>query len=491
MANAEDHAEINLNTPDHDELDQDNGALDFLDDEAARQSHNGVLVYNGTSYAVGLIWLSISEDEDKSSIYKKCRSLKADFYCYRNNIFQCGFGALRDGHRVSMPSMAAIAADSLVGEWHGVFVADNGWHYIAAHSDNIAPYGDILFSNEEDAYNHFTAESKKLKWPKTYVPDTWNHDGNDGEISYESIIENTSFSSLKPANLDALFSGKVNKGMAMIAAIVVFLIIFASIFSTSFISQLMPQKAQAPFPNIAVRDTIALPPREVEAQIDPIVEVIENFSIAQPSTVLDACLTNFDEILISLPGWNLATMRCRSNIVEAVWRKGVGSLATIQPYIDQFPFGVSTILGSRDDFIVSKAINSNALTPEKMNLAKRQEVLLTLNNRFANLGRVDVQDIAPNNQNRNATGGSRRLAAMNNRRSNANEQIEKKTIEDLPALNVTLNTKTAPVFIKNYFDIPGLRINFVEWNINNSSWTFNMKIYLLPANYKREGSEDA
>ena len=297
MTSADNNAEIDFNSPDHNDQDFDGNAVDFLDDSNTTQPRHGVLQYNGASYAVGLVWLSISEDEDKSAIYKKCKSLKADFYCYRNSVFQCGFGRLNDGHRVSMPSMAAIAADSFVGEWHGVFVADNGWHYIAAHSDNIAPYGDILFSNEEDAYNHFIAESKKLKWPKTYVPDAWNYEGNDGEISYDSIIENTSFSSLKPANLDALFSGKVNKSMAMIAAIFLGVIIFASIFSTSFISQFMPQKAQAPFPNIAVQDTIALPPREVEQKIDPIVEVIENFSMPKPSAILETCLSNFDDIL--------------------------------------------------------------------------------------------------------------------------------------------------------------------------------------------------
>jgi len=475
----------NITLPEHDDADLgEGGYADFLDESAFSRAGGSILRYDGVSYASGLVWLTVGEDYDKSAIYKKCKSLKADFYCYRNSIFQCGFGRLSDGHRISMVSMAAMAADSLVGEWHGVFVADNGWHYVAVHSDTIAPFGDILFDDEEAAYNHFIVESKKIKWPKTYVPDSWNYDGSDGEISYDSILENMSATSLKPANLDALFSGKINKGMAIIGVLFLLLVVFFSVFSNSLISGMMPQKIEASFSDIGTANTIAIPPREVAKKTDAMVEVVENFSIPKPSDVIEACMSNFDDIMVPLPGWNLNLMRCRSNIVEGMWRKGVGSLATIQPYIDQFPFGVNPIFGSRNDFLVSKAINSNALTSQKMKLAKRQDILLTLNNRFVNLGRMEVQDIAPAYIKTNrAAGGSRRLKAKT-RKSKSDKSEEKRTMEDLPSLSITLNTKTAPVFIKEYFDIPGLKINFVEWNVNNSSWTFNMRVYLLPANFK-------
>ena len=64
MTSADNNAEIDFNSPDHIDHDFDGNAVDFLDDSNTTQPRHGVLQYNGASYAVGLVWLSISEDDD-------------------------------------------------------------------------------------------------------------------------------------------------------------------------------------------------------------------------------------------------------------------------------------------------------------------------------------------------------------------------------------------------------------------------------------------
>src|SRR5690349_8251036 len=110
----------------------------------------GVLLYEGKKFAVGLNWLVGDESAGNSLAIKRAKSLGADFYCLRSNVVsQQGFGYLSMGHRINMPALASVVADVFVGEWHGVFAADNGWWYVAVHADNIAPKGDLFFTSEE------------------------------------------------------------------------------------------------------------------------------------------------------------------------------------------------------------------------------------------------------------------------------------------------------------------------------------------------------
>ncbi|MDB5477835.1 MAG: pilin accessory family protein, partial [Alphaproteobacteria bacterium] len=96
----------------------------------------GVMQFNGKSYAVGLLWFTVQEDSNKKLLAKRIEKTRADFTCLRQHISQQqGFGWLEKGHRRGMPAAAAMIADQLVGEWHGVFEAENGWWYVQVRSD--------------------------------------------------------------------------------------------------------------------------------------------------------------------------------------------------------------------------------------------------------------------------------------------------------------------------------------------------------------------
>jgi hypothetical protein len=443
---------------------------------------DGVLIFNGRKYAAGLTWLTVEEEAESNVVYKRSKSIKADFFCTRSFVSQNGFGYLSKGHRMGMASAAAMAADVLVGEWHAVFAAENGWFYVAVHADTVAPDGDRFFESEEDAYNFFLEKAETYKWPKTYVPDAWDIKNNDGEISLDRILDDVASTSLKPANLDAIFSGKRNKSIAFVGFIFFIGLVLLSFFAQTLLPNLVPEQRNVSGPTVEVADFLSAPPQEPIKKEDPLLLALEKFFLPKPEAVVDACVNAFEDLMISLPGWNLSTMRCRNTLVEAVWTQESGTLETIKNYVDQFPFGVNRTYGAQGDFLASRILGNLSQYNERVKLADREQVLLAINNRFGKIGRLEVKDIVPlaqQIQRGNSVRGSRRLAAQNKDDEDSSEE-EGMTIQDLPSLAVVFTTTSAPVLLQGYFNIPGLRFNYIEWSVFNKQWVYDMQIYLLP-----------
>lgn len=464
-----------------DDIDDSFAADDLVMSDSLTGNHqgSGVLAYNGRKYAVGMTWLMMDDEAEKNLIYERAKVLRADFFCTRALVSQCGYGFLSKGHRMGMPSAAAMAADVLVGEWHAVFAAENGWHYVAVHSDTIAPDGDLFFDSEEEAYNFFLEQAERYQWPKTYAPDAWNVNGNDGEITLDKILDDVATTTLKPANIDGVFSGRRNKHIAF-AGLLMFIVLFLfSVFAQQLLPSLVPDQAQVPGPVVEVADMLSAPPLEPVKKEDPLMLALENFALPKPARVIELCMDGFSDLTVSLPGWNLSTMRCRNSMVEAIWAQETGTLESIKAYVDQFPFGVNRTYGARGDFLASRVMTNLSQYNEKVQLADREQVLLLINNRFGNLGRLEVKDIVPladQMQRGQNIRGAKRLSGG----QEEEEGTGVLTIQDLPSLAVVFNTETAPPLIQDYFNIPGLRFNFIEWSVYNRRWVYDMQIYLLP-----------
>jgi len=201
----------------------------------------GVMLYEGKKYAVGLNWLVGDDAGNNSLALKRAKAFKADFYCVRANVVsQHGFGYLKLGHRINMPVPASVLADVLVGEWHGVFAADNGWWYVAVHADNIAPTGDLFFTSEEEAYNFFVAESKTYRWPRAYAPASWNLSDSTSEIPLNKILNEGSSPTLKPVTTDAIFSGRRNRNLAVVGVLILIMLLLVGVLGQQFLPQLIP-----------------------------------------------------------------------------------------------------------------------------------------------------------------------------------------------------------------------------------------------------------
>jgi hypothetical protein len=222
-------------------------------------------------------------------------------------------------------------------------------------------------------------------------------------------------------------------------------------------------------------NTLSIPPKTSKNEKDPFLQAIDNFKIPDPNKVLEVCVNNFGDLMVSLPGWKISRMRCRNGFVESVWNKGRGNIDTLKPYLDQFPFGVNTTVSSSGYFIASMIMKNNSNYSHKIKLANREDVLLTLNERFSRVGRLEVRDIVPKNKNENATGGARRFKGKNEKNT---DTVKQYTVDDLPSLEVSLTTKSPPQNFKNYFNLPGLKFKTIEWDVENGVWVYNIQVYL-------------
>lgn len=431
---------------------------------------HGVLIYNDKKFAVGLIWLTISELEGDDSVYKKAQAIGGDFYCTRTFVGQSGFGSLNKDHRIGMASAAVMAADTLIGEWHGVFRADNGWLYVAVHSDSIAPDGDRFFEDEKQCYNHFLKESEKFKWPKSYVPAAWNFPQNDGEIPLEQILDAPVVSSLKPANLDALFSGKANKNIAIFSVLILLGFIILSVSSQSFIANFLPEPEDVPFTPTNISSNLMSPPKITAMGEDPVENLLNDTQIINIGAVLGTCINTFDSLMVSVPGWNLTSMRCRGNFADAIWKKSAGTLDSLRDNVDQFSNSVVKTYSANGDFIASSVMQFSDESKEQLKLSKRENVIILLNQRFSGISDLIVQDVP--------------TEAPATQQSGSTSIIPVITLQNLPRLKVIMKTDVSPLEMIDRFDISGLTLNLIEWDTINGEWLYDMNIYLYPENYK-------
>ncbi|HEY8964605.1 MAG TPA: type 4b pilus protein PilO2, partial [Alphaproteobacteria bacterium] len=288
---------------------------------------NGVLIYEGKKYAVGLSWLVAEESGNSQLALKRAKGFGADFYCMRANVVaQHGFGYLSLGHRINMPALASVLADVFVGEWHGVFAGDNGWWYVAVHADNIAPKGDLFFASEEEAYNFFVQESKSYRWPRAYAPTGWNLSDATSEIPLNKVIGEATPPTLKPVTTDAIFSGRRNRNLAIVGAIVLVLLLIAGVLGQQFLPALIPQRASLPVPDLAVGDDLQAPPEEPILIAEREADNLSKIPLMPADQFVEMCLESMSSISKAVPGWTLSTLRCRDTFVEGTWTQQIGTM---------------------------------------------------------------------------------------------------------------------------------------------------------------------
>lgn len=428
----------------------------------------GILKYNGKDYAVGLLWLTTNAEEtDTKALKNKAKQIKADFYAVRDTIVnQYGFGYLEQGHGRRFPAAAATAADILVGEWHGVFKAENGWWYVAVHSDAVAPDGDIFFENEDEAYQHFIAQSEAYRWPKTFVPDHWEFPENNGEVSLDKIFDDIPDISLQPANLDAVFGGRRNKDIAVIMAVILGGILLLGTLASQILPSLMPE-AQSPRMQIEAADVLAAPPKpDVGQEINPLLQ-FGDFSFPTPSFVVLACIRGMEDIVLPLPNWKIENVQCDGRIVTVTWRSNGGGLDSIRPYIARFGTGVTHTYNGANTFTATKLLPSLSQYKEQIIPMERDQAILLVNNRFGNLGKLEVNYIVPNQAKK-----SRRRGAISS--IVGQEQGDEKP----PFLDIELVTSTPPTKTAEYFNIPGLSFEMIEYDLLRQHWTYQANIVL-------------
>lgn len=449
--------------------------------KSLRGTGPGVLVYDNKKYAVGLKWLVADDDSDVELAVRRAKGFKADFYCMRKNVVvQHGFAFLDMGHRVGMPVLASVVGDMLVGEWHGMFVADNGWWYMAVHADNIAPDGDILFTSEEEAYNHFIAQMEAHRWPRSYAPESWNIQETSGEIPLSKVIGEAPAPALKPVTLDAIFSGRRNKNMAVGAGVVVVGLLAVSLLGQQILPSLIPTQAQLPVPNVQVSDVLQAPPKEPTEISETTGDSITNLTLAIPSAFIGQCLDGFSKISLPLPGWQIVTLRCKETFVEGTWSRRVGSYDLVEPYLDRFPEGVMKKFVDNGTMMATRRLTGQKAPSSKGELIDENMAVVTLNKRFANLGDLSVKPVKPAASQELLTGIDMMQQAGFNSIGQNKPNLKPLSRDDLPYMSVSIKSKTPPNMIANYFDVPGMVVLSIEGTMNVGEWKYDAKVILKP-----------
>ncbi|MEM6781788.1 MAG: type 4b pilus protein PilO2, partial [Pseudomonadota bacterium] len=416
----------------------------------APQKDRGILYLNDKKFAVGLTWLTTDVDANASLLKKRIERLEADYYCVRNTIAsQHGFGFITLGHRMNMMAAASIAGDMLVGNWHGIFTADNGWWYLAVHSDNIAPGGDRFFFSEEQAYSYFTEQAGLYNWPRSYAPATWNIEDANPEIPLQKLLEDvTQAPVLKSANLDAIFGGRKRRNFALFVTILGFISLFSAAILPTMISKEREKKELAARPEILAPAVIKPPPKVEDVQLSSFSGTLK---LPKPSVILQFCNIGFSKAIEPLPGWTMESVSCNvlqdGKIVQtqAQWRKKVGSFELIKPTLSKFDPNVQVSFNGNDVLQavhVSKTLQNISFPLQQV--LTREEQIRVLYERFGNLGKMELSDVVPPPPDTNIQTNVTRFAG------------EEEILQRPSYLRMVISTRTPPKILAPYFDVPGL-----------------------------------
>lgn len=429
---------------------------------------NGILEFDGKKYAVGLTWLTTQEEPDPKLLKQRAAAIKADFFALRETIsFQQGFGSLEMGHRRNMPAAAASAADVMVGEWHGVFTADNGWWYVAVHSDAIAPDGDILFETEEEAYNYFVERNEGYKWPRAFAPEEWNLPDITGEVTLDKVFDEISLTNLTALNIDGMVGGKRNKKILVLFGVIVLGALATLISLQSFLPSILPERAQPAVPRIQTGARIAAPPKAREGLGTDQPELVEEqpgivLNMPKPSGVLKVCVETIDLIAVPIPSWRLDRVVCDGVTVSGFWVRSsaAAGLQSIQRYLNKFPKATKHNYNGDDAYQAIIPADIDVLFPVNMVLIERDQAIVRLNKRFSGLGALEVDYEPPSRAIRAARGSRNQPVPVSGK------------------LRMSLTTSAPPTVIANYFDIAGLQIDEVTWLVEKAKWVYKATVTL-------------
>lgn len=432
-----------------------------------------VLLFGKKRYAVGLVWFTADPDliETTALVKRRSRHLGADFYCTRSTIAsQQGYGFLAKGHRMGMASAAALAADALIGEWHGVFAADNGWWYVCVHSDAVAPEGDRFFRSEEEIYNYFIQASENYKWPRSYAPADWNLPNTNGEISLARLLEERgSAAALRPITLDAFFGGAQRKKVVLASSAVFVLLVLAmmSILATVTSGQPKGREAVIPYALAAPVGDIIKPPPPLPLRKSGAGDIA--LQIPPPSQVLKACMTAFDQLMIPLPGWDMLSLSCDGAQASIEWRKVSGSLMILQAGLVKFPRKTVISYTGADKFVAMLKIDPVKSRPSLV--TNLDTAVIVLNKQFSDLGNIQVRPVIPKPP--PARPAARAAPA-------GTGGHPKPAIAPVPAeppyLDFTLVSSLPPTRLSDIFDVAGLKLNNVLWDMQSRSWTYKAQV---------------
>lgn len=418
-------------------------------------THNlpGVMLYEGKSYAVGLLWFTVQEGDSKGLLQRRIKKTKADFTCQRLHIaMQQGFGWLAKGHRRGMPAAAAMIADQLVGEWHGVFEADNGWWYVQVRSDTITPNGDRFFTSEEDAYHLFQQEMQENVWPHAYAPQKWAiQESNIRELSLRNMLDDLTTTTLSSTNITAFFGGTTQRNIVLGGLAAIFSIMAMLAAYSLLVEEDITPKQSSGAPIRTVQPTI------IEA---PKADLIEAVS---PQQLLQQCGEAAADLYAALPGWKSQDFACSTGKASLSWQQAGGLLNDAKRYA-QGIWPANTSVSYNNRLLTARLTLGNLPKVQREVLPTQEMVLMYLEQNLQPMGALQVKPVIP-----------KPPPAPPPRPAWSNQPVPLPP-PPLPSyMDIQLMSGFGPDRISPLLSGPGLELVQVQWKIPQAMWQYQLK----------------
>ncbi len=415
-------------------------------------SQPGVLLHLGKPYAVGLLWFTVQEQSDpKALLQQRLQKTKADYHCLRTHISQQqAFGWMSKGHRRGMPVAAAMVADQLVGEWHGVFEADNGWWYLQVRSDTITPNGDRFFLSEEEAFRTFQAEMRTNAWPHAYAPAKWNmNEANVRTLELKSVLDDLATTTLVADNITAIFGGTTRRNL-IVGGLITTLVLMGGFAAYTITKE--------PDPIVLPASKITKPVKPIPALEPPKEDSVEIIPVQQ---LLSACTTALAHLYTPIPGWTSTNFVCKPQLANMTWQQSFGSLTQARETGKaHWPQNVG-IVYSNKQMTVSMPL-AQLPKVEQSDLLPQEAALLYLEENIQSKGQVRVEPVVPQ-----APKAPPRTATT------ATLLLPKSVTQPLPYLNVSVVTGFSPEYMEALSHAKGISLSQIQWAVPTGVWTYD------------------
>ncbi|MDD3668808.1 MAG: type 4b pilus protein PilO2 [Alphaproteobacteria bacterium] len=300
------------------------------------QNKTGMVVVDGVSYAVGLLWQPLQNPDDPNPEIREAIESESgyDLYCIRaSSAPQYALGRSDMGHRVGAPSLAASVAYALSTETSvcAVFKLDEGWWFIAIRNDLILSEEDVLFKTEEEAQKAFMSMMAVPDWDMRVVPAEWRIDGAV-QKNLTDLVRNTpkirlsELSPIKKTQILILLSLLI---LSIMGGLIYMIISLWKIIGTA-----------EPIPQIRE-------PQKIEA-VQPAPEKPKPWErIVDLDVFINKCWNNSYQLsVLTIPGWTLGNVVCTPDGIATGWTKNAarGSRLTyLKKAIEEYKLAVLSI----------------------------------------------------------------------------------------------------------------------------------------------------
>lgn len=430
---------------------------------------SGKINVGGRDYAVGLFWQTAEDAKNarrEANLAARQEAEPADLYCVRDGfVTQWGIGWSRAGQVAGMPSAAAALAESVAGNWLGVFeIEGGGWWFVAARRDALLPDGDAFYDNEDEPRARFEKEFGRGGWDRVFTPAYWGIGGDTTELidllgSVGATATLKSVGGISGSIIAKLRNPDTRKSSVLVvAALVVITALVAAVLLYTDLGK--------KFSNNIAKKIQGEEPIYTEVDDAPTPEEIMPWAFRLPADQwLASCYNAIDGVFFSLPGWRVSTAVCGENGGASVNYQRIDEYITISDT-------TATLASLGYEQIPNYGSNGNFLSLSGASFDATGTSASTLEDL------MNHSEIRPYLWNLAQEGVSGANISINQ------APIPQRTDDDSQQIfakhaHVTLNVLNSPPqdWMQIFGDIPGLDMSGLSFNAETGNWIYSFDIY--------------